>query len=168
MDIKEIIELCSGKWFSQRTIFQTQVESSKSEITVEFLPSDHPEIIKLCQQYRIEPELALGGTKASWDNSVDWGKPKQTGYTLLVWVPQANDPTNGRILRYLSQGQVSAQGQYTIGTDDALTLSIEEANLKSEERLWFASPNLRLRTSLVKLSNGASQMAFYSEIRKVS
>lgn len=168
MDIKEIIELCNGKWFSQRTIFQSNKESSKSEITVEFLASDHPEIAKLCQQHQIQPELTLGGTKASWDNSVDFGKPKQTGYTLLVWVPEANDPTHGQILRYLSVGQNSSKGQYTLGTDEALTLSIEEANRYSEERISFASPNLRLRTNLVQLSDGASQMAFYSEIRKVS
>lgn len=166
MDIKEIIELCSGKWFSQRTSFQSKVESGKSEITVEFLPSDHSDVVKLCQQHQIQPNSALGGTKASWDNSTDSGKSKQIGYTLLVWIPDA--PTQGQILRYLSQGSSSTQGKYIIGTDEALTLNIEEANRCSEERIWFASPNLRLRTSLVKLADGSNQMAFYSEIRRLT
>lgn len=167
MDIKEIIELCSGKWFSQRTSFQSKLESSKSEITIEFIAPDHPEVVQLCQQYQIDPTLALGGTKASWDNSVDWGKPKQTGSSLLVWIPQANEPKNGQILRSMGQRHL-AQGQYTLGSDDALTLSLKEDDRHSEERIWFASPNLRLRTSLVKQSNQSNQMAFYSEIRKVS
>ncbi|PSF37873.1 phycobiliprotein lyase [Aphanothece hegewaldii CCALA 016] len=168
MDIKEIIELCSGKWFSQRTSFQSKTESSKAEITVEFLASDHPEIVKLCEKSQIKPEMTLGGSKTSWDNSVDWGKPKQTGHTLIVWIPETNHTANGQILRYLSQGQIYTKGQYSLGKDEALTLSIDETNRHSEERISFASPNLRLRTNIVKLSDGTSQMAFYSEIRKVS
>jgi hypothetical protein len=165
MDIKEFVGLCTGKWFSQRTSFQAKVESSKAEITVEFLAAEHPECVKLCEQYQIQPNLALGGTKASWDSG-DFGKNKQTGSTLLVWIP--DDSANGRILRFLSQGQATAQGKYCLGTDEALTLSVGEADRQTEERVWFASPNLRLRTSLVKLSDGRTQMGFYSEIRKLA
>jgi hypothetical protein len=35
----------------------------------------------------------------------------------------------------------------------------------SEERLWFASPNLRLRTSILKRFGGFSMASFCSEIR---
>ncbi|MFM6057781.1 MAG: phycobiliprotein lyase, partial [Microcystis aeruginosa] len=35
------------------------------------------------------------------------------------------------------------------------------------ERIWFASPNLRLRTSIIQSANGDRQTVFYSEIRKM-
>jgi hypothetical protein len=35
----------------------------------------------------------------------------------------------------------------------------------SEERLWFASPNLRLRTSILKRFGGFSMASLSSEIR---
>ncbi|MFM7615570.1 MAG: phycobiliprotein lyase, partial [Synechococcales cyanobacterium] len=35
----------------------------------------------------------------------------------------------------------------------------------SEERIWFASPNLRLRSTLVKTTDNTSLVSFASEIR---
>ena len=35
----------------------------------------------------------------------------------------------------------------------------------SEERLWFASPNLRMRVSVLKRFGGFSMASFTSEIR---
>jgi len=52
-----------------------------------------------------------------------------------------------------------------MGDDDALTLMGESETLYSEERLWFASPNLRLRTSTIKQLDGFSTASFCSEIR---
>ncbi|MFS8836524.1 phycobiliprotein lyase, partial [Synechococcus sp. WC101] len=39
---------------------------------------------------------------------------------------------------------------------------------ESEERIWFASPNLRLRASTVKRFGGFSMASFCSEVRKLS
>ncbi len=44
MKIEEFLELCTGKWFSQRTSYhfeKQQVDNSKSELTIEWLPGDH-------------------------------------------------------------------------------------------------------------------------------
>jgi hypothetical protein len=56
-------------------------------------------------------------------------------------------------------------GQFAIGEDEALTLTTQHGETSSEERLWFASPNLRLRTSILKEANGFSATSFCSEIR---
>ena len=56
-------------------------------------------------------------------------------------------------------------GRYKIGSDDALTLTTEYETTWYEERLWFASPNLRMRVSVVKRIGGFSTASFTSEIR---
>ncbi|MCU0534625.1 MAG: phycobiliprotein lyase [Hydrococcus sp. Prado102] len=171
MKIEEFLEMCAGKWFSQRTSYhldRTQVENSKSEITIERLSSDSREVVALCEQHNIDPSTTLGGTKASWDNSVDWGKTKQIGSAIVVVVPDRENPQVGKILQTagtLSKTPVS--GRYVLGNDEALTLIVEEEKTYIEERLWFASSNLRLRTSSMKNAGGFNKMAFYSEIRKI-
>jgi hypothetical protein len=167
MEIKDFLELCAGNWFSQRTSYhleQQQAENSKSELTIELLSPDRPEVSQLCQQFRIDPRASLGGTKVSWDNSVDWGKTKQKGYSILVLIP---DPENLQIGQLLQSFKTPQKGRYILGNDEALTLIVEGDNIYTEERLWFASPNLRLRTTLIRHSPGFNQTAFYSEIRKI-
>ena len=52
-----------------------------------------------------------------------------------------------------------------VGWDEALTLIAESDTMYSEERLWFASPNLRMRVSMTKINGNFSTTAFTSEIR---
>ncbi|WP_013321787.1 phycobiliprotein lyase [Gloeothece verrucosa] len=169
MEIKEFLDLWVDKWFALRTSYQLEkkkIENSKSEITIESLSVDHPEVLKLCEHYQIDPSSTLGGLKTSWDNSVDWGKPKQSGSTVVVWIPDRDHPLTGKLLQ--KGKSQSFLGRYSLGNDQALTLIVEEADTYFEERVWFATPNLRLRNSLIKGANGFSQTAFYSEIRRVA
>lgn len=170
MEINEFIELGIGQWFSLRTSYHlddNKTDNSKSDITIERLSVDHPEVVNLCQQRKIDPTITLGGTKISWDTSVDWGKTKQVGSSLMILIPDGDNLQMGQLLhrRHLQQTVIS--GRYILGNDEALTLITEEGKNYSEERLWFASPNLRLRTSLLKNSNGFSATTFYSEIRRM-
>jgi hypothetical protein len=61
--------------------------------------------------------------------------------------------------------KVSVAGRYRVGEDGALTLITEYETMSTEERLWFASPNLRMRTSILKRFGGFSMASFCSEIR---
>ncbi|ACK65442.1 conserved hypothetical protein [Rippkaea orientalis PCC 8801] len=170
MTIQEFLELCVGNWFSQRSSYhfeKQQAESHKSELTIEWLDSDHPQVIAWCQHYQIDSTSAIGGKKISWNNSLDWGQPKQIGSTIIVVIPDPNMPQMGQILRGTNNQNPPIVGRYSLGSDRALTLQLEENNHCLEERLWFASDNLRLRTSLIKSPHGFSQTAFYSEIRKL-
>ncbi len=169
MDIQAFLELCVGQWFSQRSTYQfktQKAESHKSELTIESLENDHSLVISLCQQHHIAPEKAIAGQKISWNNSVDWGKPKQIGTAIMIVIPDDNMPYTGQILQSF-QSQPASQGSYSLGEDEALTLTLNRGDFSLEERLWFASPNLRLRTSLMKGQNGYNRTAFYSEIRKI-
>ena len=214
MEIKEFLQQCEGRWFAQRTSYQVnqeKFENSKSEITVELLSSERPEVIELCQQHEIEPQHSLGGIRSSWEQSVAGGPQK--GATVLVFVPDSDSKHQGKLLQSTQKSARSSQaselnsddatfgggsgadrlgtssesqaaplrgsrfeqarpdasvaiGHFLLG-DEALTLTITDGAASFEERLWFASPNLRLRTSLFKQGDGLSTTCFYSEIRKL-
>jgi hypothetical protein len=171
MDIKEFLEQSAGSWFSLRTNYQInngEVENSKAEISQEILELEHPEVVALCQEYNLDPSLSLGGQKTSWDNSVDWGKTKQKGSVLIVLIPDENNQQVGKLLRRAENIKTkSRSGRYSLGPDDSLILIVESEDLYSEERISFASNNLRMRTTLTKMASSYRHTAFYSEIRKM-
>jgi phycoerythrin-associated linker protein len=171
MDLQEFLESSAGNWFAQRTSYnlaQGNCENNKAEITVEKLSSEHPEVIELCQKNSLKPNLSCGGIKVSWDNSVDWGKPKDKGYSMLVFIPDEDKTETGKILRHNNQSiSTMTLGRYILAEDESLTLIIEEGDCFIEERQLFVSPNLRLRSSLCKLADEYSITSFYSEIRKM-
>jgi hypothetical protein len=49
--------------------------------------------------------------------------------------------------------------------EDGLVLTTEYETMSSIERFWFASPNMRLRTSTVKRFGGFSTASFCTETR---
>jgi hypothetical protein len=169
MDIVEFFQQSAGKWFSQRTSHHLafkQSEGGKSDLQIEMLPKDDPEVIKLCQQYEIDPALALCGARVTWDGTMEWDEEKHAGSTVLVPIADPDKANEGKLLRetgYAEKAPVA--GRYVMGADDALTLITDYETMYSEERLWFASPNLRLRTSILKRFGGFSMASFCSEIR---
>src|SRR4028119_1617619 len=171
MDIKEFFEQSAGKWFSQRTSHHLafkQAESGKSNITIEMLSADDPEVVKLCEQYSINPSEALCGARVVWDGTMEWDEDKENhkGSTVLVPIPDSDKPNEGQLLREMGYAEKApVAGRYSMGSDDALTLITEYETMYSEERLSFARPNLRLRTSILKRAGEFSMASFASEIR---
>jgi hypothetical protein len=169
MNIEEFFELSAGKWFSHRTsqhLAFNQSEHSKSDIIIETLVVDHPEVIKLCQQYKINPSSASCATKITWNGTMDKDQAKHSGSTTLVSIPDADNPTQGKLLReIIDTNKTPVAGRYKFDSDDALILTIEDETMWSEERLWFASPNLRMRVNILKSFGGFSITSFTSEIR---
>jgi len=169
MNIEEFFQLSAGKWFSHRTIHHlalNQSEHGKSDTIIETLPADHPEVSKLCQQYQINPSLASCGLKVTWNGTMEREQVKHSGSTVLVSVPDTDNPSQGKLLRQIVDAQKPpVPGRYQLDSDGALTLTTEDETMKSEERLWFASPNLRMRVNVLKRSGGFSITSFTSEIR---
>lgn len=169
MDIQTFLESCIGQWFSQRSSYQfdtEKAESHKSELTVEWLDTNHSLLVSLCQQHHVDPSQAIGGQQVMWNSSVDYGQKKQTGSATMIIIPDSNTPQIGKIIQSF-QSKPSSQGNYSLGEDQALNLTLEMGDFSIEERIWFASHNLRLRTSLMKGKNSYSRTAFYSEIRRL-
>lgn len=169
MNIQEFFELSAGKWFSHRTSHHLafkQAEDGKSDITIEMIAQNDPEVVKLCEQYEIDPALAQCGARVSWNGTMEWDEEKHSGSTVLVPVPNADNANEGKLLREMGYAEKTpVAGRYIMGSDGALTLITEYETMSSEERLWFASPNLRMRVSILKRFGGFSMASFTSEIR---
>jgi hypothetical protein len=169
MNIQDFFELSAGKWFSHRTSHHLAFklsEDGKSDLTIEMLMPDALEVVKLCQQYEIDPALASCGARVSWNGTMEWDEEKHTGSTVLVPVPDPDNPNEGKLLREMGYAEKTpVAGRYIMGSDEALTLITEYETMSSEERLWFASPNLRMRVSVLKRFGGFSMASFTSEIR---
>ena len=168
MNLQKFLDLSAGKWFSQRTNYLLggdKADNSKADITIEAIATDDTRATQLCQKHNLDPSLIVGGTVQSWDNSVDWGKDKQVGSATIVLVSNPDDDRTGKVLRPQDS---KVCGHYALGADEALTLTIDNGEMYAEERQWFASDNLRMRTSLVKYQDGRQQTSFYSEIRRAA
>jgi len=152
MEINDFLELYSGKWFSQRTHYNLagqEVENSKAELAVELLHPENPLVKEIWSD-------ALGALKTSWDNSLDWNQTKQIGTCLLVF---------SRDGRLFWKNKSLLEGFYRLEQNEMLILTAKTENREIEERIWFASENFRLRTTVVK--QVIPQTSFYSEIRKL-
>jgi hypothetical protein len=165
MDITEFFQQSAGKWVSQRTSHHPtfkQPESGRSEFYIETLAADDPAVIELCQAQGVDAAAALLGVRTRWDGTMEQNKGKRSGSTLLVAIA-GDTPHEGRLL--FPQNGAELAGRFVMGDDEALTLIAESPTLYSQERLWFESPNFRLRTSTLKGADGFSTASFCSEIR---
>lgn len=169
MNIEEFFQLSAGKWFSHRDTHHVAVnksENGQSKILIEMLAKDDPEIIELCQQYKLDPSGASCRAKISWNLTVQRNIEKYTESTVLVTLPDADNPNEGKLFRKIGEAdKTPVTGRYKIGSDDALTLTLEDETIWAEERMWFASPNLRMRVSILKHFRSFSMASFTSEIR---
>ena len=170
MDIQTFLDLCVGKWLSQRTthcLDEEKAENNKTEIVIEWLASDDERLVGLCQQVEVDPSSTLGGLCASWDTTASWDRSAQRGATVIVLLPDGNNPEDGQLFQSTAQSSSVLSGHYSLGADEALTLKLEQDSTHWQERIWFASPNLRLRNSLILGKEGQKNTAFYSEIRRM-
>lgn len=171
MDAMEFFRRSAGRWRSQRTTHHLafkQAEGGNSEIQVEALVADHPEIIALCEFHQIDPGLAAGGCRVSWGGSMGWDQEGENheGNTMFALVPDEGNPRQGRLLRDRGYAEIMpVVGFYHMDDDGGLNLTTEYETMSSVERFWFASPNLRLRSSTVKRFGGFSTASFCTETR---
>jgi hypothetical protein len=157
MTIQEFFALSVGKWFSQRTTHQLasqKSEHSKSEIVIELLTAD--DVKEFC------PQVDWGGIQVVSKPVADWSSPKNTNMTATTTLLA---PTAVGELAWVLNGKKNPVGQVAIGSDEAVTFTVSNGQFTSLERIWFASPNLRLRSIVQETSDGIQLASFCSEIR---
>ena len=171
MDAMEFFQHTAGKWRSQRTTHHLpfrRAETGDSDIFVEALGADNPKIIDICKIHNVDPTLAVGGAFVSWDGSMAWDKDDENheGTTVFALIPETDNPKRGKLLRERGYAEiVPVAGHYHMDDEDGLVLITEYETMSIIERFWFASPNLRLRSSTVKRFGGFNTATFCAEIR---
>ncbi|WP_008310040.1 phycobiliprotein lyase [Leptolyngbya sp. PCC 6406] len=163
MEAMDFFRMSEGRWYSQRTthhLAMRRTELGNLEITASVLAADAPQVVNICQMHDVDPAAAVGGAAVNWQGSMAWDQEGagQEGATVLVIVPDADNPRQGRLLREKGYAETSpVVGRYLVDDQDGLVLTTEYATMSSVERFWFPNPNLRLRTStVIGLSNTAS------------
>ncbi|MCU0548618.1 MAG: phycobiliprotein lyase [Leptolyngbya sp. Prado105] len=169
MDIIEFFQESAGKWSSMRTshyLTSKQQEGGKSTIEIDLLEKSDPAVIQLCELCHEDPATALCGLRVNWDGTLDSNDKKQKGLMVLVPIADPETSNTGKLLQNRGDGEKTAiVGRYEMADNHELTLITESDTIHSQERLWFESPNVRLRHSSVKQLGGFSMASFYSEIR---
>ena len=169
MDIHTFLDKFSGDWFSQRTNYNlagNQVDNSKANVTINLLPANDPKVVQLSQQYNLNHDLSLGAIASNWDNSPDWGKPKEQGNSLMLIFSDATETNIGKVVKVVNSNKIII-GKYILAEDESLTFTIEDNNQSLEERITFSSDNLRIRNCIEKNNNEVTHTTFYSEIRRI-
>lgn len=163
MNITEFLQQSAGKWFSQRTAHQiesSQTQTGKSTLYIEFLAGDDPKVKDFCDRHGLE--RVLGGTRMSWEATIDPSAQSYKGERLLVWVSDGENPQSGQ---FFSSVEGSAPGSFVLDGEEILILRVESQGQISEDRMWFVSPNFRLRTSLTQVSGETVFASLCTEIR---
>lgn len=171
MEVMEFFQLSTGQWHSQRTTHHLafrRTEAGGSEIQVKALPADDPQVQAICQLHQVDPTLTIGGAFVAWQGAMGWDREEEnhTGTTVFALIPDPMQPQQGTLLRERGYAEVvPIAGQYHMAADAALLLTTEYETMSASERFWFASPNLRLRTSTVKRFGGFATATFCTEWR---
>jgi hypothetical protein len=175
MDVMEFFQLSTGTWRSRRTTHHLafkRTEAGESAIQVEAYGADHAQVIEICQLHEVDPKTAIGGAFVSWNGAMSWDRNEDEnheGSTVFALIPDVDQPRQGILLRERGYAEiVPVAGHYHMDDEDGLVLTTEYETMSSIERFWFASPNLRMRTSTVKRFGGFSTATFCTEFRVVN
>jgi hypothetical protein len=164
--ITEFLEKCAGKWFSQRTghnLVDRKSVLGKGDLWMDLLAADAPEAIALCQRYGVDPGAIAAGLKLRWEGITASPNKELGSSTIVALAPDENG--QGLLLATPAAAELLKPGTYSFGTDGTLWLNLPLADGTIEERIWFASDNLRFRSSTTTRSNGMTFASFCSEIR---
>ncbi|NJN29341.1 MAG: phycobiliprotein lyase [Synechococcales cyanobacterium RM1_1_8] len=170
MTILDFFEQSTGKWFSQRTSYHLARQgqwhqSDKTDLFISPLAQGDSDLLRICQASKLDDSQLLGGLRIEWNQTPQ----KKAGSSLMMALATSPDAAEGLLLRVANApGQMPVLGQYGVNPDGSVTLISRTPGLYAEERLWFAAPNLRLRTSLMRQGDtGFENSSFYSEIRMI-
>jgi hypothetical protein len=164
MDIVNFFESLAGKWFSQRTIHNLAVQSSQagqSNLQIELVPASDGELAQVCAPLGYDPSQIACGLRIHQDGQIEGQTQKIQGMTLIVLMTPTDNGT-GALVQVI--GSTVRQGSYRV-EDEVLTIITPTETGQIEERLWFVNPNLRMRTSVVKVGDREQIASFCSEIR---
>ena len=172
MDIQTFVTRSLGQWKSQRSAHHlafSHFEEIRSTIAIAPLPTDDPRVKVLCDNYGISLAQIVSPFHMSWEGETDWDEDETVkGETVLIPVPNPEQPGTGKLLRDQGYAEtMEAAGDYRFSEDGTFVLTTAYDRAAAEEKIWFATDNLRFRVSLIKTSSGSgvTTASLSSEIR---
>lgn len=171
MTMMDFFRVSAGTWFTQRTVHHFDVvadESGESNLIVQVLPADDPQVQDICAQQAIAGDRVLGGARFMWQSNLDDREPNPDYAAILVDLPDDATGRSGKLLR--NKGYVEnipVISRYWFGQDGILTIDTEYDNNQGQERCWFITADFRVRVSTVRMMNGVNLMTYCSERRCV-
>jgi CpeS-like protein len=161
-----------GTWLTQRTVHHfeavTEDQSGESNLSVQVLAADHPQVQAVCVQQGIDPAKARGGASFGWQDNQDKQALDPDRAAILVDIPTDDSLQSGKLLR--NQGYVEkipVVSRYWFGRDGILTIDTDYDSNQGQERCWFIHHDFRVRVSTVRNNNGVHIMTYCSERRCV-
>ena len=139
MNIDEFVERSLGKWRSQRSAHHLafhHFEEVTSQIEILPLDSQDERVIELCKVNQVDPHLATSPFYMSWLGQSDWDEDEVlSGSTVLVPIPDLENPTKGVLLREQGYAEtVPAIGQYQLIEDGSFVLNTLYERAAAEEK----------------------------------
>lgn len=175
MDITQFVEQSFGRWRSQRSAHHLafgHFEAVESTIDIVAVAANDQRVIELCKSYDVDPQTATSPFQMSWKGHSDWDDDEvMEGSCILIPIPDRDRPNQGKLLRDQGYAEtVPAAGNYHLTEDGTFVLTTEYDRAAAEEKIWFVTPNLRCRVSLIKTSKGTGVVtaSFSSEIRSLN
>lgn len=160
----EFWQQSEGEWFSQRTshdVAQSEPQSVKSTLNISLAIPSEQDMAKAREVHHLEAIATLKQLTVVTYADIRRDGDAPTGNTTLYLVPDESGAESGRLLG------ANSSSSYQLGEDGVLTIASDRGDLRVEERIWFESPNLRLRTSSVFKAEKLVNASFFSEIRRV-
>lgn len=172
MTVEEFFEKSLGDWKSQRSshnLVWGQFEAVTSEIKIDARSASDSSVIELCEQNSVNIDDVILSLSMSWEGESDWDDNEtMSGSTVMSVVKDT--PTTGRLLRSMGYAEeIPAVGTWEMTADGTFVLTTSYDAAAAEERIWFATPDLRMRVSQIRTSSGRGVVtaSFSTEIRKL-
>lgn len=172
MTAEDFFERSVGEWRSQRSshnLAWAQFEQITSAIVIAELDRTNDEVVKLCDSNKVNVSDVIFSMKMSWEGESDWDDEVSEGESVMSVIKDGE--RHGRLLRSVGYAEtIPAVGTWEMSDDGVFTLETSYDAAAAEERIWFATPNLRLRMSQIRTScgKGVVTASFSSEIRKLN
>jgi len=158
MTVEDFYSNSIGSWRSLRSshnIAFAQLEEVNSDIDIMNVDQDDAELIEICKTYDVDPKTACSCIRMSWEGTSDWDDdaPPITGSTVLVVIKDSEN--KGRLLRSVGYTEeIPAVGDWEMQPDGTFVLHTLYDRAAAEERIWFGTPDLRMRCSIIKTQGG--------------
>ncbi len=176
MKIEQFVAQSEGEWKSMRSshslAFQ-QFEQVISRIKIKLLNTNDSKVLDLLYESNYSEMEVVMPFSIEWEAESDWSEEEELGDKATsgssIFVPIPSSSEEGVILRNLGYAEsIQAKSNYHFMPNDSLMLNTEYEKTIAEEQIWFASKNVRFRSSVVRISGteGVLQASFASEIKQ--